>query len=180
MKSANLVLGLEIHPDSFAATMISAYSNHDAERLWTHSKVDIFELEAWLTKHVPSETVLVIEAGSNSFEFADIAKSLNYSVVVLESQSVGQIKTAYLKNDVVDSEKIAKAYLSGMAKVVWQPDQQSRQRREIFLKHRNAVKDCTRARLRIRTSKHGIVECNHVLPMSWTKCVTHVLTGPNL
>jgi transposase len=42
-------------------------------------------------------------------------------------------------------------YLSGLAKIVWQPDQVTRERREVFFAHRNAVKDTTRGRSRIRS-----------------------------
>jgi transposase len=47
--------------------------------------------------------------------------------------------------------KLARSYLSGLAKTVWQPDQTTREHREVFFAHRNAVKDATRARNRIRS-----------------------------
>lgn len=36
-------------------------------------------------------------------------------------------------------------------KIVWQPDEKTREMREVFFAHRAAVKDCTRLRNRIRT-----------------------------
>jgi len=42
-------------------------------------------------------------------------------------------------------------YLSGLAKLVWQPDAKTREYREVFFAHRNAVKDATRGRNRIHS-----------------------------
>jgi hypothetical protein len=41
--------------------------------------------------------------------------------------------------------KLAKVYRSGLAKEVWQPDAKTREYREVFFAHRNAVKDAPAA-----------------------------------
>lgn len=157
-ENINLVLGLDIHPDSFSATLIEGTNNKNSKILLSHKTIDIFDLEKWLSKHIPTDTVLVIESGSNSFEFCKIVKALNYSIIVLESYSAGKIGEAYLKNDIIDSEKIARIYLTGLAKIVWQPDELTRQRREIYQRYKNAVKDSTRTKTRIRSwlSEHRL------------------------
>jgi len=53
-------------------------------------------------------------------------------------------------NDKTSAVQIARAWLSGLAKVVWQPDPRTRERREVFLAHRKGVKRTTQMRARIR------------------------------
>ena len=182
----NLILGLDIHPEAFSATLLKGRSNKHSEILWQHSAVSIFDLEKWLLKHVPKNALLAIESGSNSFEFCKIVKSLNYSIVILESYSIGQIGNSYLKNDIIDSEKIARVYLMGLAKIVWQPDDQTRQRREIFTRYKNAVKDAVRAKTRIRgwLTEHRLkapkgLSLTKKQGISWVKKTTNGLINKN-
>ena len=95
--------------------------------------------------------VLVLEASGNSFEVADRFHKLGYTCLVLESLQASKIKENFCNDDRHSAVKLARVYLSGLAKIVWQPDEQTRQMREVFFIHRTAVKDCTRLRNRIRT-----------------------------
>ena len=53
--------------------------------------------------------------------------------------------------------KLGRVYLSGLAREVWTPDEQTRERREVLHSHRKAVTTCTRLRNRIRgfLNEHG-------------------------
>ena len=68
---------------------------------------------------------------------------------MLESQSVSLRAHGAPKTDPLDAVSIVRAYLGGLAKVVWTPTAQAAERREVFFAHRNAVKDSVRARNRI-------------------------------
>jgi hypothetical protein len=86
------VVGLDVHPDSFAAA-----------------------IGPWTARHTTSEDVLVLEASTNSFAVAERLTALGRQVIILESHRAGQIGKSYLANDKVDAAKIARIYLSGLA-----------------------------------------------------------------
>lgn len=69
----------------------------------------------------------------------------------MESHRAGQIGKSYLANDKVDAVKIARIYLSGLAIKVWQPDAETRQRRELLSTYQRCVKESTRAQQHLRS-----------------------------
>lgn len=153
------VIGADIHPDSFTAAAYKGYNSVDNERVWLHVKVLISNWEKWLLRHVPQRSVIIMEAGCNSFEYAEQAEKLGYKPIVLDSARVGKLSKAYCKNDKEDAVKLAKIYFSGMIKEhVWRPDSGTRIRREILAAYRRAVKDSTRSKNRLKGffTGHGI------------------------
>lgn len=89
--------------------------------------------------------MIALEAGANSFEIVARLTKLGFTAVVLESQQVGKLASSYFDDDVAAAERIARAYLTGLAKVVWTPDDLTRQRRELLHAYRRAKTDETRA-----------------------------------
>ena len=153
------VVGIDIHPDHFTAAAYKGRNSLDYDRLWLHTEVIMGKWEKWLQKHVPLRSILVLEAGCNSFEYAKRANELGYQSVVLDSVRVAKLSKAYCKNDKEDAVKLAKIYFSGLIKEkVWQPDSTTRIRREIFASYRRAVTDSTRSKNRLRgfLTGHGI------------------------
>jgi transposase len=123
-----------------------------------HDQIDMDDLEKWFRKnHQPSD-LYVMESSSNSFETAKRLRELGGLVVILESFRVGQIHKAYLKHDKVDARKIARVYLSGLGVEVWQPDEKTRERREVLAVYDRAKRDCARCRNRIWSwlNQHGV------------------------
>ena len=95
--------------------------------------------------------MLLIEASANTFTIAERLRALGRQVVVLESHRAGQIGKSYLANDKLDAAKIARIYLSGLAIKVWQPDAETRQRRELLSTYQRCVKESTRAQQHLRS-----------------------------
>src|SRR5207247_7434283 len=50
----------------------------------------------------------------------------------------------------VDAIKIARIYLTQLSPLVWQPDQKTRERREVFSAYQGVVKEATRAKQQLR------------------------------
>lgn len=149
IQARSRVIGMDLHPSCFSASAFLGKSIHDATKLWTHDKVDLSALTSWAQRHLEPGDIVVMESGSNSFECSLQLTELGVQAIVLESFSVGKVGDAYLKTDAVDSVKIAQAYLSGLAKEVWQPDATCRERREILACYQRAAKDATRAQNRL-------------------------------
>jgi transposase len=142
------IIGLDMHPDVFAAAALGA----DAKRQhadWVQDRLSTAGLEAWAKKQLRKEDVVVLEASGNSFEVAARLHAIGHTAVVLESAQAGKIRDNFCNDDRHSAVKLAKVYRSGLAKEVWQPDAKTREYREVFFAHRNAVKDATRCRNRI-------------------------------
>lgn len=143
------IIGLDMHPDVYAAAALSADAmKHTAD--WVHDRLPTAGLEAWAKKWLRAGDVVVLEASGNSFEIAARLHASGFTAVVLESAQAGKIRDNFCNDDRHSAVKLAKVYRSGLAKEVWQPDARTREYREVFFAHRNAVKDATRGRNRIR------------------------------
>jgi transposase len=140
---------LDAHPTLFSAAALAGPDALQARVEWVVDRVPLHRLESVLKKRVPADTVIVLEASGNSFAVAERLAAVGLHALVLESQAVGKVGKAYCATDKVDAVKLGRVYLSGLAHEVWRPDGQAAERRELFFGHRNAVRDCVRARNRI-------------------------------
>jgi transposase len=144
------IVGLDMHPDIFSAAALSG-SADQARAEWVDDRKATRELEAWAKKRLRKEDVVVLEASGNSFEVAGRLHALGFTAIVLESTQAGKVRAGLCQDDRHSAVKLARVYLSGLAKIVWQPDARTREYREVFFAQRNAVKDATRCRNRIRS-----------------------------
>jgi transposase len=147
----NRIIGMDMHPDVFAAAALVGTNAVRAAVEWVQDRRATGQLEAWAKKHLQPTDTVVLEASGNSFEVARRLHACGVTAVVLESAQASQVRENFCNDDRHSAVKLARVYLSGLAKVVWQPDELTRERREVFFAHRNAVKDTTRCRSRIRS-----------------------------
>jgi transposase len=147
----NRIIGLDMHPDVFAAAALEKTTADLSKVLWVQDRQPTARIEGWAKKYLCPGDVLVLEASGNSFEVASRFHRLGYTCLVLESAQAAKIKNNFCNDDRHSAIKLARVYLSGLSKLVWQPDEETRELREIFFSHRASVKDCTRLRNRIRT-----------------------------
>lgn len=144
------VVGLDLHPEVFSAAVLAGQDAATAQVVQNWDRLGTDTLETWGRKLRPGD-VVVLEATGNAFEAAQRLRECGASVVVLETQRAGQIRNSYCKNDRSDAVKLARIYLSGLARVVWQPDPQTRERREVLQRYLRAGCDATRARNRLKS-----------------------------
>ena len=135
-------VGLDIHPDSFAAAILEGRDPLQARVAQSVTRQPLEGLCAWAARHTRSEDLLILEASANSFAVAERLQGIGRQVYILESHRAGQIGKSYLANDKVDAAKIARIYLSGLAIKVWQPDPETRQRRELLTRSLPLVSPC--------------------------------------
>jgi transposase len=144
-------VGLDLHPDSFAAAILEGRDPLRARVVASITRQPLEALGAWAARHTTGEDLLILEASANSFALAERLAALGRQVFILESHRAGQIGKSYLANDKVDAAKIARIYLSGLAIKVWPPDAETRQRRELLSTYQRCVKDSTRAQQHLRS-----------------------------
>jgi transposase len=145
------VIGLDVHPDSFAGAILSGSDPWRARVESTSRRVALEELERWSKRHSRPKDVLVMEASGNAFCVAERLRAIKRKVVILDSHRAGKVGKTYCATDRVDAIKIARIYLSALSPVVWQPDAKTRERREVFSAYQAVVKEGTRLKQQIRS-----------------------------
>ena len=144
------VIGLDVHPDSFAGAILEGSDPGTARVVSTSSRVELEHLEEWARRHATPRDVLVLEASGNAFMVGQRLRALGLKVAILDSHQAGKIGKVYCANDRIDAVKIARIYLSGLSAVVWQPDPRTLERREVFSAYQAVVKESTRAKQQIK------------------------------
>src|SRR5213079_359603 len=150
-KNKGRVVGLDVHPDSFAGAVVQGRDPASAMVLRTSTRVELERLEEWARRHTCTEDTLVLEASGNAFAVAARLRAIDRKVEILDSHHAGKVGKVYCANDRVDAVKIARIYLSALSPIVWQPDQKTRERREVFSAYQVVVKEGTRLKQQIKS-----------------------------
>jgi transposase len=152
------IVPVDCHPDSFTATILEGRDAPSARVIRRSNKQPLANLEVWATHFTTPDDVFVIEASANTFAVADRLRAIGREVEILESHRAGKIGDAYCANDRIDSDKIGRIYLSGLAVGVWHADAKTRERRALLSAYQRCIKDCSRARIHLRSflNEHSI------------------------
>src|SRR6266566_1193219 len=151
IKKRGRVVGLDVHPDSFAGAVVAGSDPASAQVSSTSTRVELERLEQWALRHTRTEDTLVLEASGNAFSVAERLRAIDREVDILDSHHAGKVGKVYCANDRVDAVNIARIYLSALSPIVWQPDQKTLERREIFSAYQAVVKESTRAKQQLRS-----------------------------
>ena len=106
-------VGLDVHPDTFAAAIMHGRDPLNARVQHSVTRQPLDALCAWARRHTTEEDLLVLEASANTFAVAERLTAIGRQVFILESHRAGQIGKSYLANDRNDAAKIARIYLMG-------------------------------------------------------------------
>lgn len=152
------IVGLDCHPDSFTAAVFVGQTPHDARKIDRRENLTMEGLLKWAGEELSAQDIILMEAGTNSFEVCRRLGNLGLSACVLESAHVGKHAKTYADNDRMAAARIALVYLAGNAPCVWVPDEQSRERRELLHAYNKAVAAHTAATNSIKAylNGHGI------------------------
>src|SRR5438445_8615902 len=110
------IVGLDVHPDSFAGAILQGTDPWKARVVSTSTRVALPLLEL---RHTREEDILAMEASGNAFCVAERLRALKRKVVILDSHRAGKVGKTYCATDRVDAIKIARIYLSALSPVVW-------------------------------------------------------------
>ena len=145
------VVGLDVHPDSFAGAILEGRDPWRARVVSTSTRVALPLLEKWAQRHTQPGDVLVMEASGNAFAVAERLRVVKRKALILDSHRAGKVGKTHCATDRVDAIKIARIYLSALSPVVWQPDQKTRERREVFSAYQAVVKEGMRLKQQIKS-----------------------------
>ena len=128
----------------------------DAKKEKAWCEIPTENMIEWATKELDPEIhLIVIEATSNTFDSVTKLTDKGFSSIVVESNQVSKVSDAFLDSDQIAAERIGRCYLTGLAKVVWVPDEKTRERREILHAYNKSVTDCTRANNELKSYLTG-------------------------
>jgi transposase len=150
-RSNSRIVGLDVHPDSFAGAVLEGRDPWQARVVSTSTRVALPLLEKWALRHTREDDCLVMEASGNAFAVAGRLRALKRKVYILDSHSAGKVGKTYCATDRVDAIKIARIYLSALSPIVWQPDAKTRERREVFSAYQAVVKEGMRLKQQIKS-----------------------------
>jgi transposase len=153
--SKGKIIGLDCHPDTFTAALFVGQTPHDARKIGSWENLSLEALLKWAAAELTPQDIILMEAGSNSFELCKRLGNMGLKACVLESCHVGKHAKTYADNDKMAAARIALVYLAGNAPCVWVPDEQSRERRELLHAYRKAVDDHTAATNSIKSYLNG-------------------------
>ena len=98
-QKSNRIIGLDMHPDVFAAAAIEKTAADISKTLWVKDRLNTADLEAWAKKQLEQTDILVLEASGNSFEVASRFHAMGFTCLVLESMQASKIKENFCNDD---------------------------------------------------------------------------------
>src|SRR5213595_2183136 len=97
-KNKGRVVGLDVHPDSFAGAVVQGRDPANAMVLRTSTRVELERLEEWARRHTCTEDTLVLEASGNAFAVAARLRAIDRKVEILDSHHAGKVGKVYCAN----------------------------------------------------------------------------------
>src|SRR5438874_2463543 len=94
-KNKGRVVGLDVHPDSFAGAVVQGRDPASAMVLRTSTRVELERLEEWARRHTCTEDTLVLEASGNAFAVAARLRAIDREVEILDGHHAGKVGEGY-------------------------------------------------------------------------------------
>ncbi len=144
------VIGMDAHSRKLSLCLAETrpYGDPVAVRRWDCVMLKDME-KAY--EGMPSDSVTVLEASTNSFSIAKRLKTAGFRAEVMPSDILKGFSRCDRVNDRIDAEKLAVAYsrFGGSRARVFVPSPRFAAMRDLLFAYRNAVKDSTRLSNRI-------------------------------
>src|SRR2546430_17273362 len=105
-KNKGRVVGLDVHPDSFAGAVVQGRDPASAVVSSTSTRVELERLEEWARRHTSTEDTLGLEASGNAFAVGARLRALAREVEILDIHRAGKVGKVASANDRVDARKV--------------------------------------------------------------------------
>ena len=145
-----ILVGMDAHTQKLALCVSEWYHGSDPHVLRKFPYVSITDMETIYQRHIPQESLTLIEASGNTVAIKDRLEKIGYKVFILRSDILKSIQKQDKVNDLSDAEKLCFSYARGNARdEVWTASPEFREYREILSARKRAVCDTTRISNRI-------------------------------
>ena len=144
------VVGMDAHSRKLAISVWDGTDRWNPERYCQVRCFDIDALEKTYERHVPEDSITLIEASTNAGLLKQTLTGLGYRAEVIRPDAVSGKERRRKVCDARDAENIALAYIHGdIREFVWTPDDECAECRELLSAYRDCVKELTRTANRI-------------------------------
>ena len=140
-------IGLDVHKRVVQAAIIHADTGEVEEGIRFTCSPE--ELRKFGARHVGREDHLALEATTNCWAVAALLREFSDHVMVSNPQRTKLIAQSRRKCDRVDALVLAQLLAAGFLPGVWEPDAQTRQRRELTSRRAGLVQDRTAIKNRL-------------------------------
>ena len=143
--SKGRIFAIDQHPDVNVVAVVKGLTPHDMEVEQIKGDLSLEQLVAWLQQEATPDDMILVESANGAFELSRRLGRTGLYCCVLESTWVGQQADKFVDNDRIAAIRIARVYLQGNAKAVWQPDQGTIEKRQLLHLHIKAKQARTKA-----------------------------------
>jgi len=151
-----ILVGMDAHTRKLALCISEWYYGSDPCVLRKLPYVSLAEMETVYQRHVPKDSLTLVEASGNTVVIKDRLEKIGYKVFVLRSDILKSIQKKDKINDLSDAEKLCFAYARGNAHdEVWTASPKFREFRDLLSAYKRATCDST------RISNRMFGYCNH-------------------
>lgn len=140
------VVGMDAHSRKLA---ISVWEWSDPWNPTKHVEIRCFDIDAMVKtyeRHVPLESLTLIEASNNSTHLKEMLIEAGYRAEVVPSDAISGREKKRKVCDIQDARSLADAYMKGDIKeFVWTPNDECSEYRDIVFAYRDAEREFVRA-----------------------------------
>lgn len=150
------LVGMDAHSESISLC-VTRWRHGSDPTVVKNIATTLDGMEATYRRHVPANSLTVLEASTNAFAIARQLAAAGFGVKVLASDTLAGRSRADRVNDRIDARNLADAYARGGAREVLVPSGVFAEWRDVWFGYRNAVKDSVKWSNRIWSfcSGHG-------------------------
>ena len=143
-------VGVDAHSKKLA---ISIWEGLDPWNPTLYKEIKSCEIKAMkktFERHVPLDSIIIIEASTNSRMLKNALVDLGFRAEVVKSDTISKRESKRKVRDIQDARNLALAYLKGDIKeFVWTPSDEYADYRDIHFAYRDTIKELTRTSNRI-------------------------------
>ncbi len=143
-------VGVDAHSKKLA---ISIWEGSDPWDPVLYKEIKSCEMEAMektFERHVPLDSIVIIEASTNSRMLKNALVDLGFRAEVVKADAISKKESKRKVCDIQDARSLALAYIKGdIREFVWTPSDEYADYRDIHFAYRDTVKELTRTSNRI-------------------------------
>jgi transposase len=143
-------IGLDLHRYYLVATGVDAELN----KVYGPHRVDLIELEEWISKVITKQDALVVEATANAFMVYDALVSHAHSVMIVHPPHLALIVQSQVKTDKIAAYHLARMLAKDLLESIWVPPQEVRDMRTLVGQRDKMIRLKTQVKNRLQGVLH--------------------------
>lgn len=143
-------VGVDAHSRKLAISAWDGTDHWNPTLHWEVKSCEIDAMEKTFERHVPLDSIVIIEASTNSRALKNALVDLGFRAEVVKADTISKRESKRKVCDIQDARNLALAYIKGdIREFVWTPSDEYAEYRDIHFAYRDTVKELTRTSNRI-------------------------------